>query len=184
MNIRQRQTTAQHSALLAPTHSPFVIVRQPRRIHDLDALAEPNHVGALPPLGHRVLRRLALGAHVALVVGINEAAEPRAVAAHDNDGLADPALQVLDVAAAGAAEGVDDVDEVRGNVAQHVDEAAGGAEGHDHGLVLDEAQGLGVQRVPEHVVAAAGGQGRRVDGRVFGVRVDRLQLLARGAGGG
>jgi hypothetical protein len=63
-------------------------------------------------------------------------------------------------------------------VSQHVHEAVGLAEGHDHGGVLDEAQGLGVECVPEDIVGAACGEGRRVDGALFGVGVDGLELLA------
>lgn len=118
-----------------------------------------------------------------LVVGVDEAAESGAVAADDDDGLADPALEVGNVPTVGPAEGVDDVDEVRAEVAQHVDEARGGAEGHGHGGVLDEAQGLGVQGVPEEGIAGAGRQGGGVD-LVVGLGVDRGQLVAGGAGGG
>jgi hypothetical protein len=63
-------------------------------------------------------------------------------------------------------------------VSQHVHEAVGLAEGHDHGGVLDQAQSLGVERVPEDIVGAACGEGGRVDSALFGVGVDGLQLLA------
>lgn len=72
-----------------------------------------------------------------LIVCVNESAKTCSVAADNDDGLADPALDVVDIAAVGAAEGVDEVDEVGAKVAQHVHEAGGSAEGHDHGWVLD-----------------------------------------------
>lgn len=124
-----------------------------------------------------MLGRLALAA-VALVVSVNETAETSSVAANNDDGLADPALDVLDVAAAHAAEGVDNIDEVGANVSQHVDEAACLAKWHDHGWVLDEAQSLGLEGVPENIVGAAGGEGWCVDSALFGLRVDGLELLA------
>src|SRR5690242_10666343 len=126
-DIQRRDMTTRYS-LLAPADSPLVVVFEARGVDDFDALAEADHVGAFPPLGYVVLGGLG-SARGCLVVGVDEAAQPGAVAADDDDGLADPALEVGNVPAVGAAEGVDDVDEVRGQVAQHVDEARGGAEG-------------------------------------------------------
>jgi hypothetical protein len=137
--------------LLATSHSSLIIICKPRRVNDLDTLAKADHVGALPPLEHRVLSRLAL-APVVLVVSVDKTAETSAIAANNDDGLADPALNVLDVVAACAAECVDDVDEIGANVAQHVDEAAWLAEWHDHSWILDETESLCVEGVPEDVV--------------------------------
>lgn len=127
-----------------------------------------------------MLCRFALGRE-AFIVCVDETTKTGAVAADDYDGLADPALDVLDVAAAHAAECVHNVDEVGADVAQHVDEAARLAEGHNHGGVLDKAQGLCVERVPEDVVGAACGQGGRIDGVLLGVRVNGLELFPRRA---
>jgi hypothetical protein len=50
--------------------------------------------------------------------------------------------------------------------------------GHDHRGVLNEAQGLGVECVPEDIVGAARREGGRVDGAVFRVWVNGLEFLA------
>jgi hypothetical protein len=128
-----------------------------------------------------VLCGLALLGAVVLVVCIDESTKAGAVATYYNDSLVNPALEVSNVAAARAAERIDDVGQVGANVSQHVHEAAWLAEGHDHGGVLDEAQSLGVEGVPEDVVGAACGERGRVDGALFGVGVDGLELLARRA---
>ena len=127
-----------------------------------------------------MFRRFALG-WVALIVCVNKTTKTGAVATNNYNGLADPALDVLDVATAHAAECVHNIDEIGADVAQHVDEAAWLAEGHDHGGVLDKAQGLGVERVPEDVVGAACRQGGRVDGVLLGMGVNGLELLTRRA---
>jgi hypothetical protein len=161
----------EETGLLAASHPSLIIIRESRSINNLDTLAKTDHIGALPPLGDRVLSRLAL-APVVLVVSVDKTAEASSIAANNDDGLADPALDILDVVAACAAEGVDDVDEVGADVAQHVDKAAWLAEGHDHGWVLDQTESLCVEGVPEYVVGAASRQGWGVDGVLLGLRVD------------
>jgi hypothetical protein len=101
-------------------------------------------------------------AGVALVVSVDEAAETRSVAANDNNSLADPAGDVLNVFAAGAAECVDDVDKIGCEVAEHVHVTRGRGEGHDHGGVLDKVQGLRAEGVPEVVTRATCGESRGV----------------------
>jgi hypothetical protein len=118
-----------------------------------------------------VLCRLAL-AGMTLVVSVDEATQTSAVTANHDDDLANPALDVLDVATAHAAKRIDNVDEIGAEVPQHVDEAAWLAEWHDHGGVFDEAQSSCVQCVPKDVVGAACRQGWGVDGALFGVWVN------------
>lgn len=117
-----------------------------------------------------------------LIIRVNQPGERRPVAPDDDNCLVDPAAQIGDVGAVGPAEGVDDVDEVWREVARHVHEAGGRGEGHGHGGVVDEAQGLGVERVPEEGVAGAGAEGGRVD-LVVRLGVDRGKLVGGGAGG-
>jgi hypothetical protein len=177
--VKQRVIVKSIAHLLTATDSSLVIVCEPRSVNYLDALAEADHVCALPPLGHGMLCGLALLGVVVLVVCVDKAAETGSVAADYNDGLVDPALEVGDVAAAGSTERIDNVGQIGADVSKHVHEAAWLAEGHDHGGVLDEAQGLGVERVPEDVVGAACGERGRVDSALFRVGVDGLELLAR-----
>jgi hypothetical protein len=78
--------------LLAAPDSSLVVIREPRSVNNFNALAEADHVCALPPLGHGVLGGLALFGVVVLVVCVDEAAETGAVAAYYNNGLGDPVL--------------------------------------------------------------------------------------------
>ena len=90
--------------------SPLKVVGKSRGVDNLDALTKPDHVGRLPPLIAVTARMLRFTlVNGALVVCVDETTQTSAVAADDHDGLADPAADVLDVAAIGAAEGVDDV---------------------------------------------------------------------------
>jgi hypothetical protein len=162
----------QKAKLLAATHSSLVVICEPRSVNNFNSLSKTNHVRALPPLGDRVLCGLALLGMVVLVICVDKAAETGAVAAYYNDGLANPALELGNVAAARTAERIDNVSQIWANVSQHVHKAAWLAEGHDHGGVLDKAQSLGVECVPEDVVGAARGEGGRVDGALFRVGVD------------
>ena len=128
--------TTETAKLLAATKSPLVVIREPGSIDNLDTLAQSDHFSTFPPLGDGVLGRLA-PVRWAFVVGVDESTKSGAVAADDNDGLTNPSLDVLDVRAVGAAEGIDDVDEIGTDVAEHVDVAGRCAEGHDHGGILD-----------------------------------------------
>lgn len=93
---------------------------------------------------------------MAFVVRVNKTAKASAIAANNNNGLSDPARDVLDVLSASAAQCIDNVDQIRGEVTKHVHVARRRGKGHDHGRVFDKTQGLGAERVPEVVVGAAG----------------------------
>lgn len=149
--VSKRYTSMLSISLLASPDPALIIISQSRRIDNFNALAQTDYIRFLPPFRDRVFCRFALVCGT-LIVCVHEAAETGAIAADYDDGLADPALDVLDVVAVGAAESIDDVDKLGPDVAEHVHVAGGGAKGHDHGGVLDEAEGLGVQSVPEDVV--------------------------------
>lgn len=113
--------------------------------------------------------RLAL-CRVTFVVRVHKTAKTSAITADDDNGLANPASDVLDILATGATHSIHNVDEVRGQVAEHVYVAGRGCEGHDHGGILDEAKGLRAEGVEEMVVGAAGREGGCVG--FLGVGVD------------
>ena len=41
--------------LIASDNPPLIVVGKPRRVHDLDTLAQANHIGALPPSRYGML---------------------------------------------------------------------------------------------------------------------------------
>lgn len=158
MQTPPRKTSKQEHYLLPPDNPPFVIICEPGSIDNFDALAKPDNVRALPPPASMTgMLGLAL-AGVALVVSVDEATKTGAVTANDDNSLADPSSDVLDVLTTRTAQCVDNVDEIGRNVAKHVDVTGRSSEGHDHGGVLDETRGLGAERVPEMIVGAAGGK--------------------------
>lgn len=143
--------------LVVATHSSTPVVARPERINHIDALSNAGGAFALPPL-------LALFCKGGFVVTVDQTSTT-AFIADDDDHLANPSRDVLDMLAVVAGQGLLDVHDVGREVAHEVHESGLGAEGHDGALLLHNGLGLGVKGVEEGcpaavVVAALGRVGR------------------------
>ena len=111
----QQNISRRRSDLLSSNNSPLIIISQPGRIDDFNALAKSHNVGVLPPpmAMARVLRLALALVRVALVVSVDEATEASTVTTNDHNGLVDPTGKVFDILSAWATQGVYDVHKIR-----------------------------------------------------------------------
>jgi hypothetical protein len=136
-------------SLLIPTYnSPFEIFPDPRCIDNLNALPKPNHIAALPPPVPASVSAFRFGI-ASLVIRVYQTSEAGAVTADNDDDLAYPGFDLLDVDAVVTAERFYHVYKIWRQVPQHVHVTCGCREWHNHRGILNQSQCLRMQRVPE-----------------------------------